>query len=151
MFDRIRRYLGSTPRSVRGADRTRFQPVADRLEPRRLQAILGVWAFAAPQKLAPNGKFVPVLVTGEVTTSRLNETPVVRYRVVDQYAQVQPKGRVQLTEKAPGNFIFNFTVKLQARQSRTFTSARLYSIVVGYEDSENGAGKTLPVIVPRIG
>lgn len=122
---------------------------ADFLATREMLTLTGVWANVTPQKLPNNGKYVPIVISGEVTNDNPKDRPVVRYQVIDQYRADEPKGNVTLTEQKPGHWVFKFTIHLQAQRNSNTRGARQYSVTLGYEDSDNGAGKTLPVIVPE--
>ena len=120
------------------------------LEDRKLMTLLAVYAYAKPQILPPNGRYQPVEISGEVVNNRLDVKPTVVYRVIDQYRQDEPSGGpVALTMVKPGDYTFKFTIYLQAKRSSHFRDARQYSVTLGYQDPDNGAGKTVAVIVPN--
>ena len=82
----------------------------------------------------PNGKMVPVVVSGAVTDTGCTVTTVA-YTVTDEYGEVQPSG--PLTLGAGGSY--SFTVLLQASRLGTDSDGRLYTISVS---ASNNAGKT---------
>jgi hypothetical protein len=82
----------------------------------------------------PNGKMVPVTVSGTITDTGCTVTSAA-YAVTDEYGQVQPSGAVTL--RAGGTY--SFTVLLQASRLGTDLDGRLYTITVS---ASNNAGKT---------
>jgi sugar lactone lactonase YvrE len=81
----------------------------------------------------PNGKMVPVTVSGKITDTGCTVTTAA-YTVTDEYGRVQPSGPV--TVGAGG--AYSFTVLLQASRLGTDLNGRLYTVTVG---STNNAGK----------
>jgi hypothetical protein len=136
--------------SPRFGNPSRLRPELSPLEDRVLQAIISVKLTATPQILPNNGRYVPVRLVGEVSTTNPKDVPVVLLQVIDQYRMVEPSGQIKLrpTENA-GTWSYDLTIKLQGSRSNTFKDSRLYSVTVGAEDTDNGGGKTVPVIVPN--
>jgi hypothetical protein len=82
----------------------------------------------------PNGKMVPVNVSGTITDTGCTVTSAA-YAVTDEYGEIQPSGPVTL---GPGD-AYSFTVLLQASRVGTDLDGRLYTITVS---ASNNAGKT---------
>lgn len=82
----------------------------------------------------PNGKMVPVTVSGTITDIGCTVTAAA-YAVTDEYGKVQPSGLVTL---GPGG-AYSFTVLLKAARLGTDIDGRLYTVSVG---ATNNAGKT---------
>jgi len=82
----------------------------------------------------PNGKMVPVTVSGTITDTGCTVTSAA-YAVTDEYGEIQPSGPVTL---GPGG-AYSFTVLLQASRLGTDLDGRLYTITVS---ASNNAGKT---------
>jgi hypothetical protein len=93
----------------------------------------------------PNGKMVPVTVSGTITDTGCTVTTAA-YAVTDEYGEVQPTGPVTL---GPGG-AYSFTLLLQSSRLGTDLDGRLYTITVS---ASNNAGKTVSqagaVIVPH--
>jgi len=93
----------------------------------------------------PNGKMVPVTVSGTITDTGCTVTTAA-YAVKDEYGEVQPSGPV--TTGTGG--AYSFMVLLQASRLGTDRDGRLYTITVS---ASNNAGKTgsraSSVIVPH--
>jgi hypothetical protein len=101
---------------------------------------------ATPRSLwPPNGKVVPVTVSGTITDTGCAITGAA-YAVTDEYGQVQPSGPVTLGAGGA----YSFTVLLQASRLGTDLDGRHYTITVS---ASNNAGKTESqtgsVIVPH--
>jgi hypothetical protein len=89
-----------------------------------------------PSLWPPNGKIVPVTVSGKITnTSTGCTTKTAAYAVRDEYGDVQPRGPVILGAGGA----YSFTVWLQASRLGTDLDGRLYTVTVG---ASNNAGKT---------
>jgi hypothetical protein len=103
---------------------------------------------ATPKVLwPPNGKMVPVTVSGTITDtgSGVNVNSAA-YVVKDEYGEVQPKGAITL---GPGGN-YSFTVLLQASRLGTDLDGRRYTVTVRAKDNAgNGGSKTSVVIVPH--
>lgn len=90
---------------------------------------------AAPTLLwPPNGKMVPVTVSGKVTDTGCT-IQTAAYAVKDEYGEVQPSGPVTLGVGGA----FSFTVWLQASRLGTDPDGRLYTVSVS---ATNNDGKT---------
>jgi hypothetical protein len=83
---------------------------------------------------SPNGKMLPVTVSGTITDTGCSVTSAA-YAVIDEYGEVEPMGPVTLG--AGGGY--SFTVLLQASRLGTDRDGRRYIITV---DASNNAGKT---------
>lgn len=82
----------------------------------------------------PNGKMVPVTVSGTITEPGCTITSAA-YAVKDEYGEVQPSGPVRLGAGGA----YSFTVLLQASRLGSDLDGRLYTITV---EASNNAGKT---------
>ena len=101
---------------------------------------------ASPGSLwPPNGKMVPVIVSGRVADGGCGvNASATTYAVQDEYAEVQPAGPIELN--ADGRF--SFTILLRA--SRNDRDGRLYTITVRAENSTGAAASsTRGVRVPH--
>jgi FG-GAP-like repeat len=95
----------------------------------------------------PNGKMVPVTVSGTITDtgSGVNANSAA-YSVKDEYGEVQPMGAITL---GPGAN-YSFTILLQASRRGSDLDGRRYTITVRAKDNAaNGGSKTRAVIVPH--
>jgi FG-GAP-like repeat/FG-GAP repeat len=95
----------------------------------------------------PNGKMVPVTVSGTITDtgSGVNVNSAA-YVVNDEYSEVQPQGAITL---GPGG-AYSFTVLLQASRLGTDLDGRRYTITVRAKDNAGNSGsKTSVVTVPH--
>lgn len=101
---------------------------------------------ATPMSLwPPNGKMVPVTVSGTITDTGCTVTNAA-YAVKDEYGEVQPSGPVSLGPRGA----YSFAVLLQASRLGTDIGGRLYSITVTASDNAGNAGShATPVIVPH--
>ncbi len=98
----------------------------------------------------PNGKMVPVTVSGTMTDNEPGGTGVnastVAYAVTDEYGQVQPKGGVTL--KADGSY--SFIIQLQASRNGDDLDGRQYTITVSAQDNAGNKGSAATgVTVPH--
>jgi hypothetical protein len=103
-------------------------------------------AAVSPGELwPPNGKMVPVTVTGSISDALSGlDGATVAYRVVDEYGQVQPSGTA--TVAADGTFTATFS--LQARRAGNDPDGRTYAITLTARDAAgNLATRTLLVSV----
>jgi hypothetical protein len=82
----------------------------------------------------PNGKMVPVTLSGTITDTGCNVTSAA-YAVTDEYGHVQPSGAVTLGAGGA----YSFTVLLQASRLGTDLAGRLYTVSVR---ASNNASKT---------
>jgi hypothetical protein len=95
----------------------------------------------------PNGKMVPVNVSGTITDtgSGVNANSAA-YAVKDEYGEVQPQGAITLGLGGA----YSFTILLQSSRVGTDLDGRRYTITVRAKDSAGDAGsKTSAVIVPH--
>ncbi len=95
----------------------------------------------------PNGKMVPVTVSGTITDtgSGVNVNSAA-YAVKDEYGEVQPHGPITL---GPGG-AYSFRVLLQASRLGTDLDGRRYTVTVRAKDNAgNGGSKTSVVTVPH--
>jgi hypothetical protein len=95
----------------------------------------------------PNGKMVPVTVSGTITDtgSGVNANSAA-YAVKDEYGEVQPKGAIAL---GPGGN-YSFTVLLRASRLGTDLDGRRYTVTVRAKDNAgSGGSKTSAVTVPH--
>ena len=150
----LRRFARWMRRETPGRPRVTLVPSIFELEDRALTAVVtvvtGLLAKATPDILPPVGRYLPVRITGEVSFAPPKTLPVMTFQVTDQYRLDEPSGPIILKYNKPGDYTFDFTIKLQATHSKTFTSARLYSVTIGVAEQGNGAGSTVPVIVPNV-
>jgi len=104
--------------------------------------------LANPSSLwPPNGKMVPVTVSGTIMDSLSGVNPsTAAFVVVDEYGGIQPSGPVSL---GPGGS-YSFTVSLQASRNGNDKDGRQYTIVI---DASDPAGNTselkIDVTVPH--
>jgi hypothetical protein len=93
----------------------------------------------------PNGKMVPVTISGTVTDTGCT-VKTAAYVVTDEYGEVQPSGPVTL---GPGG-AYSFTVLLQASRLGTDLDGRLYTITVSASNNGRKTGSRAgSVIVPH--
>jgi len=83
----------------------------------------------------PNGKMVPVTLSGRITDTTGCTVKSAAYTVADEYGEVQPSGVVTL---GPGG-AYSFTILLQASRLGADLDGRLYTVTVS---ASNKAGKT---------
>jgi hypothetical protein len=102
----------------------------------------------APKQLwPPNGKMVPVTISGTITDtgSGVNASSAA-YAVQDEYGEVQPTGAITL---GPGGS-YSFTVLLQASRLGIDLDGRRYTVTVSASDNAGNAGsESGAVIVPH--
>ena len=106
-----------------------------------------VTVSASPATLwPPNGKMVPVTVSGKITDAVSGVTmSTATYAVTDEYKQVQPQGSVTL--KSDGSF--SFTIHLRASRDGNDKDGRHYTITVSAHDhADNKGSMSTGVIVP---
>jgi hypothetical protein len=118
-----------------------LQPVLDTTPP-----IITV-AVSRATLWPPNGKMVPVTVSGTITDtgSGVNVNSAA-YAVKDEYGEVQPHGAITL---GPGG-AYSFTILLQASRLGTDLDGRRYAVTVRAKDNAgNGGSKTSVVNVPH--
>src|SRR5271157_348756 len=91
----------------------------------------------------PNGKMVPVTVSGAITDSLSGVDPsTAAFNVVDEYGQIQPSGSVSLG--AGGSY--SFTVALQASRNGNDKDGRQYTITVSAKDLAGNLGSAATVV-----
>jgi hypothetical protein len=122
-----------------------------------MPVITSLTGAAMPVRLAPpNGRLVPVEVSGRVS-SNLPQRPSVTFRVIDEYRRVDRVGTLKLRRTAaiPKLNYYEYTyskrIPLPASVSSSDSSGRSYYILISAGDQENGQGKYLPVLVPLNG
>jgi hypothetical protein len=98
----------------------------------------------------PNGKMVPVTVSGTITDNEPGATGVnpdtAVCTVTDEYGQVQPHGSVPLQP----NGTYFFVIQLQASRAGNDRDGRHYIITVGVQDNAGNSGSAATgVIVPH--
>jgi len=103
---------------------------------------------ATPKVLwPPNGKMVPVTVSGTITDtgSGVNVNSAA-YAVKDEYGELQPHGAISL---GPGGN-YSLTILLQASRLGTDLDGRRYTVTVRAKDNAgNGGSMTSAVTVPH--
>jgi hypothetical protein len=93
----------------------------------------------------PNGKMVPVTVSGTITDTGCTVTSAA-YTVKDEYGKLQPHGAITL---GPGG-AYSFTVVLQASRLGADLDGRRYTVAVRAKDNAgNASSKTGVVTVPH--
>jgi hypothetical protein len=95
----------------------------------------------------PNGKLVPVVVSGSLTDVGSGVDPAsARYSVTDEYGEIQPEGAISLNSDGT----FKFTVMLEASRRGTDRSGRQYAIsLTGSDRAGNVSSTQLTVVVPH--
>jgi hypothetical protein len=104
--------------------------------------------FATPKTLwPPNGKMVPVTISGTITDMGSGIDPSkTAYAVTDEYGLIQPSGNITLD--ASGNY--SFTISLQASRKGNDIDGRQYTITVSAKDNDGNQGsKSTVVTVPH--
>jgi hypothetical protein len=90
----------------------------------------------------PNGKLVPVTITGRITDSRSGVDPSkVGFSVTDSLGQVHPSGPITLNTDGT----FSFTVLLEAKGQDQ--DGRTYTLVISGQDQAGNLSTTSIVIV----
>lgn len=96
-----------------------------------------VTATAAGVLWPPNGKMVPVTVSGTLSDAGSGiDASSATFTVVDEYGVVQPSGAVTV---AP-NGSYSFTVQLESSRKGTDKDGRTYTVVVSVEDNNGNVG-----------
>ena len=118
-----------------------LQPVLDTTPP-----IISI-AVSPATLWPPNGKFVPVRVSGTITDSGSGVNPnATIYSVRDEYGKVQPSGAIVL---GPGG-TYSFTVLLQVSRLGRDIDGRYYTITIQANDNAGNIGlATQSVTVPH--
>jgi hypothetical protein len=109
---------------------------------------LGITSVNPTSLWPPNGKLVPVTITGTVTDALagLAASPTVNFNVIDEYHRVQPSGTVS----AAPNSTFTIVVSLQSRRLGQDKDGRHYTILVTATDlAGNSTTQTTNVVVPH--
>jgi hypothetical protein len=103
-----------------------------------------VTCSATPSTLwPPNGKAITITVTGTVTPGTQPIAPEgAAYVVIDEYAQVQPSGRIALGVGGS----YSFGVSLIAARNGNDRDGRTYTIVVGSRDTIGNLGSCSTVV-----
>lgn len=155
----VSRFLPGRSHSARAKSRRRARPELTALEDRML-LYFGVEATVVPDTLwPPNGRFVPVTVSGTFHEFAIEGTKVVykklpgpkkaNFQVVDEYRQFEPAGPITMVDEGGGRFTFSFTIHLQAKRSTEFVAGRRYYITVAARDDDGWGAKTLAVQAPK--
>ncbi|HXZ81562.1 MAG TPA: alpha-amylase family glycosyl hydrolase [Terriglobales bacterium] len=99
---------------------------------------------ASPASLwPPNGKMLPVTVSGAITDNLSGvDASTAAFKVVDEYGTVQPNGPVSL---GPGGS-YSFTVSLQASRNGSDRDGRHYTITVSANDLAGNPGSAATVV-----
>lgn len=93
----------------------------------------------------PNGKTVPVTVSGTITDTGCTVTAAA-YSVTDEYGKVQPSGPVTLSPEGA----YSFTVLLEASRLGADIDGRVYTVTVGASNDASKTGsEARTVIVPH--
>jgi hypothetical protein len=103
---------------------------------------------ATPETLRPpNGKMVPVTITGTITEEGSGVDPsTATYAVIDEYKLVQPQG--SFIPAANGSYAFD--IQLQASRQGNDKDGRQYTITVTVKDKAGNTGSAATrVIVPH--
>jgi uncharacterized delta-60 repeat protein len=94
----------------------------------------------------PNGKLVPVTVSGTITDNEPGGSGVnassAAYVVADEYGQVQPSGSIMLG--ADGRYAF--TIALQASRDENDQDGRHYVIIVSAKDNAGNLGASSTIV-----
>jgi hypothetical protein len=93
---------------------------------------------AIPKTLwPPNGKMVPVTITGTITDPDSGvDTSKAAYTVIDEYGRVHPSGNVPLG----GDGRYSFTIQLQASRNGDDKDGRQYLITINALDNAGNNG-----------
>jgi FG-GAP-like repeat len=92
----------------------------------------------------PNGRLVPVTVSGTITDSgsEVNATTAT-YAVKDEYGLVQPSGAISL---GPGG-TYSFVILLQASRRGSDLNGRHYKITVRAKDNAGNVGSKIAIVI----
>jgi probable HAF family extracellular repeat protein len=104
--------------------------------------------MASPAELwPPNGKLIPVTVSGTILDSGVGVDPsAATFAVLDEYGVVHPTGPLTLQP----NGAYSFTVSLQASRRGSDADGRHYTITVSAKDlAGNPRVSTAVVVVPH--
>jgi len=103
-----------------------------------------VSVLANPSSLwPPNGKLVPVAVSGTVADSLSGANPnTAVFAVMDEYGQIQPSGRVNLGTDGS----YAFTILLRASRHEDDNDGRQYTITVSADDFAGNFGSAAATV-----
>ena len=107
-----------------------------------------ITATATPATLRPpNGKLIPVIVSGTILDSGVGVDPsTATFEVLDEYGLIAPSGPI--TREHDGSY--TFTVALQASRRGSDPEGRHYTIMVSATDTAGNPGSaSATVTVPR--
>jgi len=107
-----------------------------------------VTAAASPSIIwPPNGKMVPVTISGTLRDARSGIDPsTARFTVVDQYGRVQPSGSFAVN--ADGTY--SFKIALEASRDGADKNGRTYLVTISVSDlAGNSQSRTVAVLVPH--
>ena len=149
--------------SARARNPRRIAPAVDPLESRMLMYFSLTPTSVVPSTLwPPNGRFVPVTVSGSATEFSIvgvaHPKQVIgqlpggqkgQFQVVDEYRVIEPSGPMTLVNEANGHFNYSFTIDLQASRNDKAIAGRRYYITVELHDSDGWFGQTVAVQVPH--
>jgi hypothetical protein len=93
----------------------------------------------------PNGKLIPVTVSGTITDKDSNVDAITAtYEVKDEYGLIQPSGQIT-TLDASGHY--SFRIQLQASRNGNDADGRQYTITVRAVDDEGNAGSAPAIVI----
>jgi hypothetical protein len=100
---------------------------------------------ASPMSLwPPNGKMVPVTVSGTITDSLSGvNAATASFAVVDEYGSVQPTGPVNVRRGGS----YSFTVLLQASRNGNDGNGRQYTVTVTAQDFAGNLGTASAIVI----
>ena len=104
---------------------------------------------ATPKTLwPPNGKMVPVTISGTITDSESGvNASTATFGVKDEYGLIQPSGQIT-TLDASGRY--SFRIQLQASRNANDRNGRQYTITVRAVDDEGHEGSATAIVtVPQ--
>lgn len=131
------------------------------LERREMLTITGGLTTVAvhPGVLPPNGKYLPVAVSGFVVSTHTT-APKGFFFVTDAYRTDEPHGKVTLSTNPVKSikigattwyyYSYSFNIKLQAKRGPNSTDGRHYDLFVGGVDAEGADGRTVAILVPKV-
>jgi hypothetical protein len=91
----------------------------------------------------PNGRAIPVSVSGSITASDCSLNPAsARYVVRDEYGQVQPQGSIAI--RSDGTF--GFDVQLPASRRGDDRDGRTYTITISAQTSAGAIGSAATIV-----
>lgn len=124
------------------------------LEQRQLLFFSATLAASPQILLPPNGRFVPVVISGTFTEQNHpvkpgTPVPQATYFVVDDYRVVQPRGPIALTYVGGNTYSFAFTLKLPAKRASNIPGGRHYYVSVAAHDADGWSGTLKDPSNPR--